>query len=176
MEAQLKLFAESLKDIVSLDDNYSEYLNSIEIIQSKIETSDENIEEQLNEILSISEDLKKIDAGMYISISALEEALLPYIDGFNEKNNELKELDKPLEDKRNDRVEQFKETIKSEIEHDVENWQNKLEEEFSKNWFEYKDEWGGANTQKDKPKDQSQFNEGINSSQEDQEFDDGKKG
>lgn len=170
---QLKLFVEALKDIVLLDDKYINYADKLDDMLDRLDDPSCDIENISNEILKIAEELKENDITMFISVVALEEILLPYIDSFNEKRNELNELDKPLEEKRNERKEQFKESIKTEIEHNVDDWQSKLEEEFSKNWFEYRDEWNGINNSKDGPEDKPKPNNGINSSQE---FENGKKG
>ena len=142
LKIQLEIFVDSIKELIQICDVYESYLSELDNISNKIQDvqNEQDASEILEELFVIIAELKE-ETTIGIVITSLEELLLPYIDKFNEKLNELKELEKTTEEKRNDRKEQASKKDPPELEIKPEGWQDKLEDEFSNDWYEYKDKW-----------------------------------
>lgn len=122
-----------------------------------------NGEEQIDELIGLLSELENSEDGISKELIAqIKNEISDKKDKYNQKKEELSEISKSPEDKKNERLDVFGEVVEGELDVDLDKWQSEKEEQFQKEWYDQKEQWDSdrKNDSTTPPKGEEPNNEG----------------
>lgn len=138
-QLESELFDKVSRDFEGIKEKLPENSESRERLDEILK---KNGEEQIDELIGLLSELENSEDGISKELIAqIKNEISDKKDKYNQKKEELSEISKSPEDKKNERLDVFGEVVEGELDVDLDKWQSEKEEQFQKEWYDQKEQW-----------------------------------